>query len=137
VLFRSRITAVAGSTVYFYYTYSVNGLENSTVNSKNNFVVGNCSSLKSEELESAVSLSNNVSIFPNPTIDEASVLFDAEVYDKLIVTDITGRILIKQSITPDQTIAIIDLRAVEGGNYYVCLFGKQSIVTKSLVHTKY
>jgi len=131
-----RITAAAGSTVYFYYTYSVNGLENSTVNSKNNFVVGNCSSLKSEELSDGVSAQNNFSIFPNPARDEATVAFDAMVYNKLIVTDVTGRILIRQSIAPDQTMTIIDLNRFEGGNYYVCLMGNQSIVTKIMVHTK-
>jgi len=68
-----RITAAAGQTVYFYYTYSLpTGGENNTSATKNSFTVGNCSTLKSETIKNVeVTTGKELTVYPNPILGES------------------------------------------------------------------
>jgi uncharacterized protein YjdB/beta-glucanase (GH16 family) len=71
-----QITAAAGTTIYYYYTYSLSaGGEQNTSAFKKNFVVGNCSAGSGRMNTHVVELkddegSDEIIIYPNPVKDE-------------------------------------------------------------------
>jgi uncharacterized protein YjdB/beta-glucanase (GH16 family) len=70
-----QITAAAGTTIYYYYTYSLStGGEQNTSAYKKSFVVGSCSSGR-VKTDAGLDAEDNeqISLFPNPANDELSV----------------------------------------------------------------
>ena len=91
------INAPAGSTVYFYYTYSVpEGGERNTLTNKQRFVVGSCddnagSRTTPERQGTQRSGSDRLSVFPNPVVRTLTVLGTAPPVKQVVVYDMTGR----------------------------------------------
>ena len=66
-----RITAAAGSTIYYYYTYSFTGGEKNTADKKASFAVGLC---KPEAVNSQEGIDlESIRIYPNPTSDRLNI----------------------------------------------------------------
>lgn len=130
-----RITAAAGQTVYFYYTYSLSaGGENTTLNNKNSFTVGNCSSLKmgysNMEIQNS---SGSFDAFPVPMNDQLNLKFNRNTWQKAIITDISGKIIIVENIMPDLEEMIIDVSRLSNGAYYLTLQGGSTKTSKMII----
>ncbi len=84
------INAPAGSTVYFYYTYSVpEGGERNTIDDKRSFVVGECADLVGRQFPD--SDSRLLRVYPNPTSQRLNVVVSAGEVTEVTVYDLTGR----------------------------------------------
>ena len=120
-----RITASAGQVIYYYYTYSVpEGGEKNTMNNRNSFTVGNCSSLKSEE-ETAIAEAdvNSFVAFPVPMTDELNLKFTENQFTEVSITDISGKIVLKQIISSNTSSLVIVVSQLKKGAYLLTLQG--------------
>jgi hypothetical protein len=133
-----QVTAASGSTVYFYYTYSLtSGGENTTLNNKNSFTVGDCSTLKSGNADAVAGetteAGQDIKVFPNPFTNNLKVTFGTSIYQKVQLIDITGSIIMEKSINKDESSTILDASQVAKGTYYLRLFNGSQTVGKLVV----
>ena len=123
-----RITAAAGQTVYFYYTYSLpTGGENNTAASKNSFTVGNCSTLKSASAgELGLNLQKEFVVYPNPNQGESVNLglngFEEGIAN-LEILNAAGIVVKEQAISISSTSSTesINISQLSNGVYIVKL----------------
>lgn len=129
-----QISASSGQTIYFYYTYSVpEGGEKNTLNSKNSFTVGNCSSLKSAVVANAIAEveNNNVSAYPVPMGNMLNVKINSSFYQHITITDVSGKVIVSQSVTSD--LSQIDVSKLTKGVYCLRVEGKAGSLSKMIV----
>ena len=131
-----RITAPAGSTVYFYYTYSLTtGGERSTVNSKNSFTVGNCvNTVKSAEIASAFESLNedDFIVYPVPMEDVLYLKVNNTEYETATITDLSGK-LVKRKIVLTNEVIQLDVSDLKKGVYFLNFQGTSRSFTKKLI----
>lgn len=65
----------------------------------------------------------NVTVYPNPTASNATIVFGAGKYSQLILSNVEGKVLKQQGISIAQTEVIFDLSAYPKGVYFVRLKG--------------
>jgi hypothetical protein len=131
-----QITATAGSTVYFYYTYSLaSGGENTTVNKKNSFTVGNCSTLKSDKIETGIvnTSDNAIQVYPIPMTDYLNVKLNKSIFNRLIIIDVTGKVLINEDISKYADLFNINVTSLTKGIYYLRLENSTTSVNKLIL----
>ena len=108
-----RITAAAGSTIYYYYTYSFTGGEKNTADKKGSFAVGLCkpeaqNSQKKLDLES-------IQVYPNPATDWLQVRVNGSA--KVQLFSVSGEAVSQQiSIENEEG---FDVSALTAGYYVV------------------
>jgi hypothetical protein len=108
-----RITAAAGATVYYYYTYSVpEGGERNTSATKNNFVVGNCSSLK--DAEQMDETTTEITAYPNPAVGEVTLTNVANMM--VTVYNSAGQVVLNTYVTEDGK---LNVGRLSTGVYYL------------------
>jgi len=91
-----RLSAVQGSTVYFYYTYSYpNQGEHTTYGSIISYETGTCKAPPSNTTEAL--LPGDVSCFPNPVKDLLHISIP-ETNAEISLYDLNGRLLFKGSV---------------------------------------
>lgn len=131
-----QITAPAGATVYFYYTYSTpsNG-ERSTVNSKNSFTVGSCSTLKAAVLETEIVQEEKgaFEIYPVPMKDVLNIEFEKDIYNSMTITNLQGNVVLKQPISSEENSLTLDVSQLMKGAYFLSLQGANARVGKLIV----
>ncbi len=130
-----RINAAAGTTVYFYYTYSVpEGGERNTVTTKNSFTVGNCGTLKDGMLDVQEEVNAEaMEAYPVPMTDELTVRFAADTYQTLMLTDIAGKIIRMEPITPNSENLKVNVSDLKKGAYILNLVGEGKRESKIVV----
>ena len=131
-----QITAAAGATIYFYYTYSTpaNG-EKSTVNTKNSFTVGSCSTLKDAVIEDEMpSLKeNSFAAYPVPMGEILTLKFTPDTYQQAIIYDMNGIQLLLENIASTDGELNINVSTLPKGVYYVSLQGASFKANKLVV----
>jgi beta-glucanase (GH16 family) len=131
-----KITAAKGKTVYFYYTYSLStGGERTTLNNKNSFTVGNCSSLKKGTLDNEEISADKIEFeaYPVPMNDWLKLQFKSNTYNKAILVDISGKVLRTQAIEPETEELTMDVRELSKGTYFIKLQGPNAKTGKVIV----
>ena len=128
--------APAGATVYFYYTYSTpsNGVR-STVNSKNSFTVGSCSTLKAAVLETEIVQEEKgaFEIYPVPMKDVLNIEFEKDIYNSMTITNLQGNVVLKQPISSEENSLTLDVSQLMKGAYFLSLQGANARVGKLIV----
>jgi uncharacterized protein YjdB len=122
-----KITAAAGSTVYFYYTYSVpEGGEKNTQAYKNSFTVGNCSTLKQGVVVTDIANDNDAlfEAYPIPLTDVLTIKYCKNCYQKIVISDITGKAMMVKTIEPGSAIMEINVSQLKPGIYFLNLVGE-------------
>ena len=108
-----RITAAAGSTIYYYYTYSFTGGEKNTADKKASFAVGLC---KPEAVNSQEGIDlESIRIYPNPTSDRLNISLSGAATVQLY--SISGE-AVSQRISIEGEKGI-DVSALSSGYYVV------------------
>ncbi|AXT53862.1 T9SS C-terminal target domain-containing protein [Aquimarina sp. BL5] len=122
-----QINANSGDQISFYYTYSLpTGGENNTANAKNDFIVGSCNENRSQGLNDFISESE-VFVFPNPISDVAQIILPVKhQYFRYRIVDISGKVIVDQSIDKKQQKIELDLSQKETGLYFLKLYGNSS-----------
>ena len=88
-----QITAALGETIYFYYTYSLaTGGENTTLNSKRDFVVGGCTALSINDIKDEV---KEIKVYPNPTNGEQINISGIETEANILIYNMNGQLVKK------------------------------------------
>lgn len=77
------------------------------------------------------SLENSINVFPNPSNGVFNVLVNTP-YDRLTVTDISGRVIITQDKAANSTTSI-DLSSYDNGIYFIEIMSKEKRVVKKLM----
>jgi uncharacterized protein YjdB len=116
-----QITAAAGTTIYYYYTYSLStGGEQNTSAYKKSFVVGNCSAGGARmATEGEISSDNELMIYPNPVKDELYFNFGKQFEDGVlkIVTAIGQEEIIHQNVSKGK----VDVSSMTPGLYILMI----------------
>jgi hypothetical protein len=108
-----RITAAAGSTIYYYYTYSFTGGEKNTADKKGSFSVGLC---KPEAQNSQEKLDlESIQVYPNPATNWLQVRVNGSA--KVQLFSISGE-AVSQQISMESEEGI-DVSALTSGYYVV------------------
>lgn len=72
-----------------------------------------------------------VRLFPNPTAGNATVLFgENHMYNQLSVTDLSGKVIVAETVEPTENSKTIDISNFASGIYTVRLSGKNVAVQK-------
>ncbi|WP_158237224.1 carbohydrate-binding protein [Aquimarina sp. MAR_2010_214] len=123
-----QINASNGEKVHFYYTYSLpTGGENNTAGNPHNFIVGSCNNIKSFDFQNNRNKSSEVFVYPNPIIDKAHIqLPSRQHYHAYKVLDVSGRVILNQSISKDTLVIDIDLSQQETGLYFLKLYSNSN-----------
>lgn len=80
------------------------------------------------------SFDKSVTVSPNPASDFINVSFKDAVYNKLQLTDVTGRIVLEKTLDQNRDqIVHIDITTFNKGVYFIKLSGTQKVITKQLV----
>jgi uncharacterized protein YjdB len=116
-----QITAAAGTTIYYYYTYSLStGGEQNTSAYKKSFVVGNCSAAGARMRTAELSPideegSEEVGLFPNPVKEELLITIGNkfEGGTMRIMTAVGKEAIIRENISSGK----IDVSALTPGFY--------------------
>ena len=136
-----RITAAAGSTVYFYYTYSLaSGGENNTSANKNSFTVGNCSTLKDAKIADVETTSQKTFVvYPNPLKeDNISLAWEGLGIGgsvRVEVLNLSGAIVKEQFIHSVHAEAVdhINLSQLPNGTYIIKAYTGTEVLTKKII----
>ncbi len=131
-----EINAQNGEHIYFYYTYSLpEGGENNTAGARNDFTVGNCSSLKStsagttkiEKLDNEPLSSQKLILYPNPAKTDLNIS-GIENVDKLIICTLSGsELLVKKVKETNKT--LVNIGHLIKGIYLLKAVYKNSVKT--------
>lgn len=128
------ITAAAGQTIYFYYTYSVpeGGERNSSAN-RHSFVVGNCGSGSrlSEGMESPAT-ARAITLYPNPVEDELTLDFGDQAFSMIEVLDISGKLRKSIGIEGKSTISL-QVGDLQTGHYFIRLSGSSGTQIERMI----
>lgn len=124
-----QINALAGETVYFYYTYSLaTGGENSTFNSPQNFIVGEC------EVETTGVFENialkDLMISPNPTKVKATYLSGIKEDVTIDLHTLDGKLLRSDLVINKETFKV-GTADLSPGLYLVSVTTKNGIYSKT------
>lgn len=80
--------------------------------------------------------SNDVFIYPNPASDKISVKLNGFKFKKgntLIITDILGRKVLEQMITESTDEAILNLKTIQPGSYFIDIRTDSKIITRKII----
>ena len=134
------INAPAGTTVYFYYTYSVpEGGERNTLDNKQSFVVGACDDNSQASARGTggktsdrLSGSDALSVFPNPVSRTLNVVGTEQAVEHVSVFDMTGR---RQSVTVERGPGgvRINISALPTGMYRIRLQTATDVMDRSFI----
>lgn len=117
-----RINAVAGSSIFYYYTYTFSGLEKNTADNKGTFTIGLCKPEPSSGLETSL-LKDLVSVYPNPVSLMLNVNFSGE--GAVQVFSISGVAVTPQAI--GNASVQLDVQNLAAGYYVVRLLNAAGI----------
>lgn len=117
-----RINAVAGSSIFYYYTYTFSGLEKNTADNKGTFTIGLCKPEPSSGLETSL-LKDLVSVYPNPVSLMLNVNFIGE--GAVQVFSISGVAVTPQAI--GNSAVQLDVQNLAAGYYVVRLLNAAGI----------
>ncbi|WP_299439032.1 glycosyl hydrolase [uncultured Aquimarina sp.] len=118
-----QINANQGEQIYFYYTYSLpTGGENNTANAKHEFVVGSCDTNRLSGLNKD---GLDIIVYPNPVSDRSQIVLpiDHEFY-KYRILDISGKVVLEQSISKKEQKLTLDMSQNKSGLYFLKLYGE-------------
>ena len=130
------INAPVGTTVYFYYTYSVpEGGERNTINNQQSFVVGACdspSASREAPVSARLSGAKGRSVFPNPVSRTLNVVGSEQPVEQVVVYDMTGR---QRRVPFEQEAGRVrlDTQALPPGVYRVRLQTATEVIDQSFV----
>ncbi|WP_026903893.1 FG-GAP-like repeat-containing protein [Pedobacter glucosidilyticus] len=77
--------------------------------------------------------SKELTVYPNPASSLINLSFEADVYQKLEVIDLTGKILISQTIQKQENSISLDINKLSTGFYHIRLTGTGKITTKQII----
>ena len=109
-----QINASQGSSINFYYTYSYNGLQESTVNNQHTYTIGTCATLDADSFN----FNKSVSIFPNPSSKSIFVKSPTYILNRLEIYSLQGTLVKKVAKNINQ----VDIEELSSGLYLVKLF---------------
>lgn len=79
-------------------------------------------------------LENAISIYPNPTKGVFYIKNRSAVsFDKAIIYDVSGRLILEQNISNDSNLKTINLTGVSKGMYFINLFSDNGIISSKLM----
>ena len=132
-----QISAQNREHIYFYYTYSLpEGGENNTSASRNDFTVGNCSSLKSANVSNQVHTEakdeafadGNIRIYPNPGHSIIKV-YGIKNASELSIYSLTGKELLHKKGSFDNE-TYLNIESLKKGVYFIKIRFSNSLQTK-------
>ena len=122
-----------GTTINFYYTYSVpEGGERNNVNNMGSFVVGQCGSLKrSRTMNDATGASNdNLTVYPNPATDRLVISHESSLKGATVsVVDLHGRTLQQLRMTEESTEVVFNVGDLQDGIYLIVVKNENNLIT--------
>ncbi|QEK52484.1 T9SS type A sorting domain-containing protein [Pedobacter aquae] len=77
--------------------------------------------------------SKELTVYPNPASSLINLSFEADVYQKLEVIDLTGKILMSQTIQKQENSISLDINKLSTGFYHIRLTGTGKITTKQII----
>ncbi|WP_304065245.1 FG-GAP-like repeat-containing protein [Pedobacter glucosidilyticus] len=77
--------------------------------------------------------SKELTVYPNPAISLINLSFEADVYQKLEVIDLTGKILMSQTIDKQENSISLDISKLGSGIYNIRLSGEGKLITKQMI----
>jgi aminopeptidase N len=113
------------------FKFRSNRLPTGLIVDPNNWVLNKTGSITTG-LNSPVNVSNEVKLFPNPAVANAYLLFPAGWFDRLLLVDISGRVVAQQKINTGSVMFPITTPLAKGV-YTVQLNGKGRVAVKKLV----
>jgi len=114
-----QINAAQGTSINFYYTYSYNGLQESTVNDQHTYTIGTCATLDINSFD----FSKSISMYPNPADNIIFINSSSYILAKLEIYSLQGT-LVKKVINLTNRIEIEDLSS---GLYLVKIYAVDGI----------
>jgi uncharacterized protein YjdB/beta-glucanase (GH16 family)/methyltransferase-like protein len=128
-----QITAAAGTTIYYYYTYSLStGGEQNTSAYKKSFVVGNCSSAGARaQTANEVEQVGEINVYPNPVNDELYFDFGKtfEGGSLKIVTSLGKEEIVRQKVSSGK----LDVSSLTPGLYILMMNKDQHKAMKRFI----
>jgi hypothetical protein len=76
---------------------------------------------------------SELSVYPNPVSEIINLSFDAEVYQKLELIDLTGKILINKAISKQESNISLDISKLAIGVYNIRLTGQGKLIIKQII----
>ncbi|MFC5282753.1 T9SS type A sorting domain-containing protein [Pedobacter alpinus] len=74
-----------------------------------------------------------LSVYPNPASSLVNLSFDAEVYQKVEIIDLTGKMLVNETINKQESNISLDISKLATGVYNIKLTGQKKVITKQIV----
>jgi endonuclease I len=89
----------------------------------------------------AIKISNNFSnalVYPNPTKEKLTIKLQQPVTrnSRLIISDLSGRIVLQQQVTSGQKIIDLDVRPFAAGRYFIRISNHSELINQSFVIIK-
>ena len=86
-------------------------------------------------IASVQSLAQNIKVFPNPASDLVAVQLGSLTKEDVVAElyDLSGKLIMKSSISQGSTIAYFDIRTLYSGEYLIKIISGQEIVTKKVM----
>ncbi|RLD29098.1 MAG: hypothetical protein DRI75_04425, partial [Bacteroidetes bacterium] len=79
-------------------------------------------------------LSSVITVFPNPTNGEFYISNASFInLEKVVIYDISGRLISKHDISNTSRIKTIPLNNVSKGMYFVSIYSENAVVTKKII----
>ena len=121
-----QINAPQGTNINFYFTYSYNGLEESTVNDQHNYTIGTCATLDLNSFD----FDTSISMYPNPTSNSIYIKSSSFLLKKIEIYSLLGAIVKRVVDKTNQ----INIEELSSGLYLVKIYSDNGLSTiKKLV----
>jgi hypothetical protein len=91
---------------------------------------GTVKDLGIQMIKFSIAVSQEVKIYPNPTLDDVIVSFEKDFFTEAKLIDLNGAVLIKKSISINDTRLSFDMRNLSAGSYLIQLDGKTTTIKK-------
>jgi hypothetical protein len=75
----------------------------------------------------------NINIFPNPSTDFVTIVFEASKFNSIALMDMNGKVISKKTLTSQTTETTISLRDLTPTSYIIQLIGDKSLVNKIIM----
>lgn len=127
-----QISAAAGQTIYYYYTYSVpEGGERNSSASRHSFTVGDCGgSARVTQVLGTAQAPAEVSIYPNPASNQVTIQ-PMGSYTSMRIVDMNGRVIRTAAIQGAEV--SMSVEALAKGTYIIVLSGPDGTITRKLI----
>ena len=91
---------------------------------------GTVKDLGIQQVKFSITLSQEVKVYPNPTMDDITVSFEKDIYTVIKLLNLNGVILMIKSISINDTEISFDMRNLSAGSYLIQLEGKTTALKK-------